>query len=376
MSEFVQYFQAQENALVAALGDLVSIESPSSDKAAVDRMSSRVETLFRQAGAAVQRIAGQTTGDMVLGSWHAGRPGQPVTLLCHMDTVWPLGTLAQMPLRQADGKLFGPGGYDMKSGIVIALAALQGLQALGGATVSPVNILCTGDEEVGSGASRALIEELAGKSQLVLVLEPSLPGGVIKTARKGVGEYLLRVEGRSAHAGADHKKGRNAIEEMAHQVLALQRLTDYEKSTTVNVGVIRGGTASNVVPAACEVDIDFRITRHEEAARLEKAIGGLAPVLEGTRLHISGGLNRPPMVRDARMAAAFAKAQQIGARYGMALTEGSAGGASDGNFTSVLTPTLDGLGADGDGAHAVHEHVLISSLPQRAALVAALLSEW
>jgi glutamate carboxypeptidase len=163
---------------------------------------------------------------------------------------------------------------------------------------------------------------------------------------------------------------------MAHQILALQRLTDYDKNTTVNVGVIKGGTASNVVPAACEVELDFRITLHEEAERLEQAIHNLRPVLEGTKLLISGGLNRPPMVRDERMIATFEKAKTIAARHGMALQEGSAGGASDGNFTASITPTLDGLGADGDGAHAVHEHVLINTLSQRAALVAALLSEW
>ena len=376
MTELLPYFQSQEDAMVAELSDLVQIESPSHDKAAVDRMSTRVESLFEAAGAVVQRFPGSQTGDMVLGSWGSSRPGKPITLLCHMDTVWQIGTLANMPIRRVDNKLYGPGGYDMKAGIVIALNALRGLAALGRPTVAPVNILCTGDEEIGSNASRAKIEELAAQSQLVFVLEPAIPGGVIKTARKGVGEYFVRVEGRAAHAGADHKKGRNAIEEMAHQILALQRLTDYDKNTTVNVGVIKGGTASNVVPAACEVELDFRITLHEEAERLEQAIHNLRPVLEGTKLLISGGLNRPPMVRDERMIAIFEKAKTIAARHGMALQEGSAGGASDGNFTASITPTLDGLGADGDGAHAVHEHVLINTLSQRAALVAALLSEW
>lgn len=376
MTDLLRYFQDQEDAMVAELSDLVQIESPSHDKAAVDRMSTRVQSLFAAAGAAVERISGSQTGDMVLGSWGSAGSGKPITLLCHMDTVWQIGTLAQMPIRRVDNKLYGPGGYDMKAGIVIALTALRGLAALGHSTVAPVNILCTGDEEIGSNASRAKIEELAAQSQLVFVLEPAIPGGIIKTARKGVGEYFVRVEGRAAHAGADHKKGRNAIEEMAHQILALQHLTDYDKSTTVNVGVIKGGTASNVVPAACEVELDFRITLHEEAIRLEEAIHNLRPVLEGTKLLISGGLNRPPMVRNERMIATFEKAKAIAARHAMELQEGSAGGASDGNFTASITPTLDGLGADGDGAHAVHEHVLINSLSQRAALVAALLSEW
>lgn len=376
MPDLLRYFQDQEDTMVAELSDLARIESPSHDKAAVDQMSSRVREIFLASGAEVQRFPGAQTGDMVLGVWGGAHQAKPITLLCHMDTVWPLGTLAQMPVRRADGKLFGPGAYDMKAGIVIALTALRGLSALRQPTIAPVQILCTGDEEIGSNASRAKIEELAAQSQLVLVLEPSIPGGVIKTARKGVGEYTIRVEGRAAHAGADHKKGRNAIEEMAHQILALQALTDYDRSTTVNVGVIKGGSASNVVPASCEVEIDFRVTQMDEVERLGKAIDNLKPALEGTKLHITGGLNRPPMVRDERMIATFEKARQIGARHNMTLVEGSAGGASDGNFTAFITPTLDGLGADGDGAHATHEHVLISSLTQRAALVAALLSEW
>jgi glutamate carboxypeptidase len=237
-------------------------------------------------------------------------------------------------------------------------------------------MLCSADEEIGSHASRAQIEALAQQSQLILVLEPALPGGVVKTARKGVGGYTIRVKGRSAHAGADHQKGRNAIEEMAHQVLALQRLTNYELGTTVNVGEIMGGSASNVVPAECKIEVDYRVTRHEEVERLERAVRSLQPVLEGTTLHISGGLNRPPMERDERMIATFEKARRIAAGHGFELQEGSTGGASDANFTASLAPSLDGLGADGDGAHAVHEHVLVASLPQRAALAAALLSEW
>ncbi len=376
MTELTQYFKARENGMVDQLVELVKIESPSHDKAAVDRMSSQVMEMFIASGAQTTRFASSTAGDMVLGRWNAGMTNPPITVLCHMDTVWPIGTLNNQPVRQENGKLYGPGVYDMKAGIVIALNALNGLQDLGVQTAGPVQILCTADEEIGSVASRAMIEKLAQESQLVLVLEPSMPGGVIKTARKGVGEYSLRVEGRAAHAGADHQKGRNAIEEMAHQILALQKLTNYDKGTTVNVGVIKGGTASNVVPADCEIEIDFRITAHEEGQRIETAIHNLAPTLDGTRLHVTGSLNRPPMVRDARMAAAFEKAKAIASRQGMTLHEGSAGGASDGNFTSVFTPTLDGLGADGDGAHAVHEHALVASLPQRAALVAALLSEW
>jgi glutamate carboxypeptidase len=362
--------------MVDWLRQLVEIESPSHDKEAVNRMADRLQGMFQECGAQVQRFSGESTGDMLLGAWNEASNAPGIGLLCHMDTVWPLGTLAERPLRLADGKFYGPGAYDMKAGIVIALTALRGLQESGRFPRLPIRMLCSADEEIGSHASRVQIESLARQSSLVLVLEPALPGGVVKTARKGVGGYTIRVEGRAAHAGADHQKGRNAIEEMAHQILALQKLTNYELGTTVNVGVIQGGSASNVVPAECMVEVDYRVTQHEEVERLEHAVRSLQPVLEGTKLHFSGGLNRPPMVRDERMVATFEKARRIAAGHGMALQEGSTGGASDANFTASLAPSLDGLGADGDGAHAVHEHVIIASLPQRAALVAALLSEW
>lgn len=376
MSELSQYFQQQEATMVDWLRQLVEIESPSHDKNAVNNMANRVQELFQECGAQVQRFRGEDTGDMLLGTWNevAGAPG--IGLLCHMDTVWPLGTLAERPVRLEDGKFFGPGANDMKAGIVIALTALRGLQELKRFPGLPIRMLCSADEEIGSHASRGQIEALARQSRLVLVLEPALPGGVVKTGRKGVGGYTIRVEGRAAHAGADHQKGRNAIEEMAHQVLALQKLTNYELGTTVNVGEIQGGSASNVVPAECVIEVDYRVTQHEEVERLERAVRSLRPVLEGTRLHITGGLNRPPMVRDERMIATFEKARRIALGHGMALQEGSTGGASDANFTASLAASLDGLGADGDGAHAVYEHVLVASLPQRAALAAALLSEW
>jgi glutamate carboxypeptidase len=260
---------------------------------------------------------------------------------------------------------------------VIALTALKGLGELGLSLPGAVILLCTSDEETGTHASRPVIEELAQESRLVLCLEPNIPGGVLKTARKGVGDFTLRVEGRAAHAGSGHQEGVNAIEEMAHHILALQALTDYDRGTTVNAGVIHGGTTSNVVPAACEVRFDFRVTVPEEAERLLQVVNGLKPVNPEARLTIKGGLNRPPMVRNTAMIQAFEKACQIAARHGLALQEGSTGGASDANFTAALgVPTLDGLGADGGGGHAVHEHVLIPSLPRQALLLAALLHEW
>jgi glutamate carboxypeptidase len=265
----------------------------------------------------------------------------------------------------------------MKSGIAIALAALGGLRRLGLPLPGPAILLCTADEEIGSHASRSIIERLASQSRLVLCLEPSLPGGVLKTSRKGVGGFRVRVEGRAAHAGADHKKGVNAIAEMARHVLALQALTDYEQGTTVNVGTIQGGSVSNVVPETCTVQVDFRVSKPEEAERVLQAAAALQPHHPEAQIHVRGRLNRPPMLRDARMVKTFEKASQIAAQLGMQLQEGSTGGGSDANFTAPLgVPTLDGLGADGDGGHAITEHVLVASLPQRASLLAALVSQW
>lgn len=377
MTNLRDYFEQRTPQWTEMLCQLVEIESPSQDQAGVNRVGDQVRLWMEQAGAQVERLPGKRYGDMILGSWQAGLENAPILLLCHMDTVWALGTLAQRPLRIEDGKLYGPGAYDMKSGIVIALAALQGLAEMRLASCAPVLLLCTADEETGSHESRLVIEDLARRSQLVLCLEPALPGGVVKTARKGVGGFRLRVVGRPAHAGADHQKGINAIQEMAHQVLALQALTDYTAGTTVNVGVIQGGTVSNVVPAECTARVDFRVANLAEAERLQGSVKALQPHLPGAELIIRGGINRPPMERNALMAATFEKASKIAGFHGIELREGSTGGGSDANFTAALgIPTLDGLGAEGDGGHALHEHVLLSSLAERATLLAMLLAEW
>jgi glutamate carboxypeptidase len=376
MTDLRNYFKDQQTGMVDMLRELASIESPSHDPAAVNRMADRTTGLMLEAGATVQRFAGERTGDMLLATWGSVQAEPAITFLAHMDTVYPMGTLAERPLRVENGRLYGPGVFDMKGGIVIALYAMLGLQKRGEMPSFPVQILCTADEEIGSHASRAMIEKLARGSRLVLVMEPALPGGVVKTWRKGVGGYKIRIQGRAAHAGGDHQKGRNAIEEMAHHILRLQDLTDYKAGTTVNVGVIQGGTVSNVVPESCTIEVDFRVMRMNEAERIDQAVHSLRPVLADVQLHIEGELNRPPMERDTRMLATFDKARQIAATVGMDLKESGTGGASDGNFTARLAPTLDGMGVDGDGAHAVHEHVLVDSLPERAALVAALVRGW
>lgn len=369
----------------AALPDAINLlkqlcvfESPSGDKAAVDACSTFVASQLRALGAEVRSVPQTTAGDHLVADWAGGATGSGQFLtLCHLDTVWPIGTLAGMPLREVDGKLYGPGTYDMKAGVVIVLTAMRALQAAGLSPKHPIRLIFTSDEEVGSTTSRDLIETEARRSTLALVMEPAMIGGQLKTFRKGVGEFRVVAQGRSAHAGVDHPKGLNAIAELAHQIIKLQAMTNYDLGTTLNVGVISGGTASNVVPERAEMDVDFRVSKMSEVDRLMPTILNLPPVIPGVQLTISGGLNRPPMERTATMIATFEQAKRLGERIGLKLEEGATGGGSDGNFTSALgTPTLDGIGARGDGAHAVHEHIIIDSLAERAALLATIFTQW
>jgi len=359
---------------------LVETESPSHDKAAVDRVNAIVVEEARKLGATVEIIPNMETGDHVLarfpspaGGGVSGEGG--ILLLCHMDTVFPLGTIQKTPFREEGEKIFGPGTLDMKAGIVIALAAIEAARKQG--LNRPVTLLCTSDEEIGSDTSRALIESLARESALALVMEGALLDGSLKIWRKGVGEFWVKTKGRAAHSGGDHQAGRNAIEEMAHQVIAIQKLTDYSRQTTLNVGVIHGGTVSNVVPEACTVQVDVRVMQSGEWERLEAEMAKLKPVLDGTRIEVTGGLNRPPMPFDDRMKATFEKAKSIAAKIGMTLTAGGTGGASDGNFVAPLgTPLLDGMGAVGEGYHSEREFIFTDSLEQKAKLVAELIRHW
>jgi glutamate carboxypeptidase len=324
-------------------------------------------------GATVAAVPQERAGDHLIGRWGRGAGG--VLLLCHMDTVWDLGTLAERPVRVTDGRLYGPGAYDMKGGIVIGLAAVAALRQTDSLPPRRITLLITSDEELGSDTSRALIEAEAREHEAVLVLEPAHPPhGALKTWRKGVGEYKLGVTGRAAHAGAAHQAGVNAIEELARQVLVIQGLTDYAAGTTVNVGVVHGGSRSNVVPDRALADIDVRVMNMAEAARIDTALRSLRPHHPAATLKLAGGLNRPPMERTPATVALFAKAAGIAAALDFTVTETGTGGGSDGNFTAGLgIPTLDGLGATGDGAHALDEHVILASLPERGALLACLL---
>jgi len=369
-------FAQHTGEMVEMLKQFIAIESPSTDKAAVDRLGAVIAAELRRLGATVTVDAQSAVGDHLYGRWGAtGRDG--FLLLCHLDTVYDLGTLARQPMREADGKLYGPGAIDMKASFVLALTALKLLKANRLWPERPVTALFTSDEEIGSEHSRGLIEQLAREAALVLCLEPCLPDGSLKTARKGIGEMIIVTKGRATHAGADHENGRNAIEELAHHILAAQALTDYARGTTLNVGVVSGGTRSNVVPDEARAEVDFRVAVPEEADRLLAWMRARRPVMRGTSVTITGGLNRPPMPRDATMGATFARAQRIAAGLGLKLGEGSTGGGSDANFVAPLgVPVLDGLGALGNGAHSEREHVVIESLPERAALLAALLSAW
>lgn len=359
------------------LQQLVEIESPSSDKAAVDRVGARVAEEARRLGAQVEVMPNAETGGHIVLRFPSadGRSVGGILLLCHMDTVFPLGTLANMPFREANGNLYGPGVLDMKAGIVIALAAVESAQAQG--LKHPVTLLCTSDEETGSHTSRALIERLARESAITFVLEGAMPDGALKIWRKGVGEFKVHVQGRAAHAGGDHKNGRNAIEEMAHQVLAIQKLTDYEKGTTVSVGVIQGGTVSNVVPEEASIEVDVRILQPEEWSRLEAAMQSLRPALDGTTITAAGFLNRGPMPVTETTKAVFAKVQSIAAGLGMQVGSGGTGGVSDANFVAALgLPVLDGLGAVGEGYHSEREFIYAASLEERARLLSALIQNW
>jgi glutamate carboxypeptidase len=379
-------FETRKPEMIALLKKLVETESPSADKAAVDRVGALVADECRRLGAQVEIVENAVTGNHVVarfgGQTQSGQTQRSaptdggILLMHHMDTVFPIGTLEKMPFYEKDDKIFGPGVLDMKGGAVITLTALAALKAAG-LLKRPVTALFTSDEEIGSGTSHELIKSLAKEAALALVLESGLLDGGLKTWRKGVGDFYVKVKGRAAHAGGAHEEGRNAIEEMAHQVLAIQKMTGYAKGTTLNVGVIKGGTVSNVVPEEAVAEVDFRVLAPEEAGRVEAAMKSLKPVTPDTSVEVSGGLNRPPMPENDLMKATFQKAKAIAAGIGMEIKAGGSGGGSDGNFVSPLgVPLLDGMGTYGEGLHSEREYIFTRSLPERAALLAALICEW
>ena len=362
----------QRGWLLETIEALVRIESPSTDKSAVDRCGEALRARLAEAGATVTTIERGDRGNHLRADFE-GR-GPRVLILGHFDTVWPVGQLSRMPLRVVDGRLHGPGVFDMKGGLGVALCAMRAARAVLPGALPAVTMLLTSDEEIGSGSSRALIEATARECRAVLVLEPSLPHGGVKTSRKGVGEFALVVHGLSAHAGLDPDKGASAIHELAHQIVAIEAMQDREHGLTLNVGTVAGGSRTNVVADRAAAMIDVRVPTLAAAASIEARMMALRPRSPRTRLEITGGISRPPLERTPAVVELYATARAVAADLGVDLPEGAAGGGSDGNFTAALgVPTLDGLGPRGDGAHADHEHVLIEDLPWRAAFVAALL---
>jgi len=370
----LRYFQQKQDAIVQTIRELVEIESPSDNKAAVDQLAAFAATKFEVLGGHVRFHLSKDFGDHLQADFPGTRPGKPILLLGHYDTVYPLGTLATMPCRIEKGRLWGPGVLDMKSGIALMLAAIGGLQAWHGALPRPVTVLLVSDEEVGS-SSRPITEALAKKSAAVFVCEPSYGlRGAVKTARKGVGDYTLKVTGKAAHSGLDFEKGESAILELARQITAVSKLVDLKRGLTLNVGLVQGGTRINVVPAEATASLDVRVVRMQDAALIDRKLRALKPVNRKCKLKIEGGVNRPPMERTAGVAQLYDKAAQIARELGWKLQEAAVGGGSDGNFTAALgIPTLDGLGGVGEGAHAPHESIVIDELPRRAALLAALI---
>lgn len=370
----------EQDNLLELLRALVEVESPSDDKAAVDRCVELTADAAAGLGGMVRRHRRRDAGDILEARFaptgRARRGARPILLLGHLDTVWPLGTLKQMPFRIAKGRAWGPGVYDMKAGVAMAFTALKLLQSRGLLT-RPVTLLLVGDEETGSHASREFTEKMARQCERVYVLEPTQGlEGAYKTARKGVANYRVQVEGVAAHSGVNFGEGHSAIAELARQVAIIESCTDLARGITVNVGTIQGGTRSNVVPAQASAEVDVRIARAADFPRVDRRLRKLRAQDKRCVLWINGGLNRPPMERTRATAALYRRAAEIATGMGFSLEEAATGGGSDGNFTSALgVPTLDGMGAVGEGAHARNESVVLRELAPRTALLAAMLCE-
>lgn len=355
--------------LLAGIRSWVEIESHTADVAGVNRLMDFVGRGWAEAGAKVERVAGskgRADHLRIASAWGGAGPG--VLVLCHLDTVHPKGTIEQLSCRIDGDRAYGPGIYDMKGGAHLAFAAYCAITRAGKPTPLPLRFLYTSDEEVGSPTSRALIEAEARNARYVLVTEPARDGGRVVTARKGVGRYEIKAEGRPAHSGGAHDKGRSAILEIARHVVTIEGMTDYARGVTFNIGRIKGGTADNTVPQHCEATIDMRVRSMADAVAYEQKLKSMKSHCPDVRIAVSGQFNRPPYEKNAKVAGLFERACGLAREIGFDLADCSAGGGSDGNFTADAVPTLDGLGVDGDGAHTLHEHLLISSLVPRMRL--------
>ena len=383
-SRWLEDAEKRQKSMLEPLEALVSMESPSEDKVAVDRASRVVAGWFEGLGGKIRWHRQKKFGDLLevrFGAMRgrakagAGERRKPILLLGHLDTVWPMGTLEKMQFRISKGKAFGPGVYDMKAGVVMALQAVAMLRERQAQT-RPVVVLLNSDEEVGSPVSRAVTEKIAKECEAVFVLEPAQgPQGAYKTARKGVGDYSVHVQGVAAHSGVDFEKGHSAVVELARLIERISQFTDLKTGLTVNPGTISGGTRTNVIAAEAQAEVDVRIARMRDAARVEKLFRGLRATDRGCTLTITGGMNRPPMERSRGTVALFQQSKGFAHAMGFSLEEASTGGGSDGNFTAALgIPTLDGMGAVGEGAHAPHESIVLSDLTKRTALLAAMIA--
>ncbi len=377
MSVLLNHFTTRQAAILKSIRELVERETKSREAARLDEIARFIAGQLREIGGQIELIPqpGYGTHLRARFNFDHGALERRVLVIGHLDTVWPTGTLERLPFRVTpEGRAHGPGIFDMKSGIVCAIEALRVMVAESLPTKRPITLVLTCDEEIGSKTSRSLVEEEAKNAAAALVLEPPAPGGVVKTGRKGIGEFTVRALGRAAHAGLDPSKGVNAIVELAHQTLRLAALNDFERGITVSVGLINGGTAMNVIPAEASAKVDVRYWTQEDGEMIVNTIRGLAPALPRAQLEVTGGINRPPMPRSDENIALYEQARALAAEIGFELKETIVGGGSDGNFTAAMdVPTLDGLGVDGAGAHADHEHIIIDDIPRRAALLTRLM---
>lgn len=373
--ELLKYFENKRQSMIDELTVLVEHESPSNNKAAVDALSKVIAQQFEALGAEVEVHPREVVGDIVLGKWNTGAAGKPVLIISHMDTVWDVGTLDKMPIRMDDdGRMYGPGALDMKAGIVLSMNAIAGLQDMDTLPDRPIYYLVTTDEEIGSVQSRELIETLAKECDLVLITEPPTADGALKTWRKGTARYELSIQGRASHAGNEPEQGVNSIIEFAQHALEINQLNDLKNGTSVSVTVVSGGTATNVIPAFTQAQIDVRTMTLNAYDKVHNTLMDRMSYIPGSQVSVERKSHRPPMERDGE---SFEKVREIAKNNGITVREDGAGGGSDGNFTAALgIPTIDGLGAEGTGLHATHEHILINSLPKKAALIAAIIRDW
>lgn len=372
----LEYLETRVEAMVELLTAMALIESPTDVPGSQGPLRDLLRERWEELGYRTRHIPGRTTGGQLLFVPEERRRHRPNQLMVgHLDTVWPLGTLDQMPVARQDGILKGPGVFDMKGGLVQMIFAVEALRALDASLPATPVVFVNSDEEIGSPESRKEVRRLARAASRAFILEPCMgPRGLIKTARKGVGRFVVSIMGTAAHAGLDPEAGVSAILELSHVIQALDALNDRERGLTVNVGVIEGGTRPNVIAASSRAQVDVRALTVEDAEEATAAIHGLKAAVPGTRLEVTGGFQVPPLERTPRNRVLWHQAKALGRAMGLELDEVTAGGGSDGNTTSQYTATLDGLGPRGDGAHAVREHIVIESLPQRTALLAALLA--